>query len=170
MQYYQITKRTNKKAGFGLPDFFSILVFFLIIIIFYLVIKITIGSATFQVSEQSSNVADTISLINILRTPVVVGDITMNIGDLITLSKLDKTKKPILEQNLKQIIDHYFSASKCAIICIDNEKLKGSGCSSLAYFGCNENIVTIPSYDFNLIKVAFRSESIEPQIPSKPLK
>ena len=170
MQFYQTIKKINKKAGFGLPDFFSILVFFLVIIIFYLVIRLTIGSTTFPVSEQSSNVADTISLINILRTPVVVDNIKMNIAELITLSKLDQAKKHILEKNLKQIINDYFSTSKCTIICIDDEKLKGSGCSSLAYFGCNENIVAIPSYDSKSIKVAFRSEYVEPQIPSKPLK
>lgn len=167
---YPTIKRIGKKGGFGLPDFFSILAFFLIILIFYFLIKITVGAGTFEISEQSSDIADSISLINILKTPVTVEDTKMNMAELIALSKIDQTKKPILEQNLNQIIDSYFDASKCAVICIDKEKLKGKGCSSSHYFSCLKNIVMIPTYDNKAIEVSFKSDVAEPQLQAKPLK
>ena len=167
MQYYQIVK--NKKAGFGLTDFFSILAFVLILLVFYAFLQIATGKATFEVLAESSNVADSISLINILRTEVNVDNTKMNIAELIALSQLNPTKKTILEQNLNQILDIYFS-NKCSIICIDKEKFKAKGCTSLQFFDCNKNIISIPSYEGKVIEIAFKSDLEEPQLQSKPLK
>ena len=169
MQFYRIA-RIKKKGGMGLTDFFSILAFAFVLLIFYLLIKLTLGKATFQISEQSGSIADAVSLINILKTPIVVDNNAISLAELIAQSKSDNSKKQLAEKNIIQLMDDYFGTSKCSMLCIDGEKLKGSGCSSLQqYFGCSDNVLFIPAFGAP-IEVAFKSDIIQPETQNKPLK
>ena len=93
MQSYQIDSSIAKKGGMGLTDFFSILAFALILIIFYLAVKIGLGSATFELTTEASNVENTASLLGVLRTPIIVDNKEITVAELIALSMQDSTKK-----------------------------------------------------------------------------
>ncbi|MBI2657813.1 hypothetical protein HYX08_03925 [Candidatus Woesearchaeota archaeon] len=152
----------------GFLDFFSILAYAFVILVFYLLIKLTLGKATFQIPEESGNVADTISLINILKTPVEINNSKMSIAELIALSRFDSSKNQLAEKSIMQIMDDYFG-NKCSIFCIDGEKLKSRGCSSLQHFGCSENVISVPAYGA-AIEVAFKSDIAQPSTKNIPLK
>ena len=105
MQYYRITKKTNKK-GMGLADFFSVLTFALILIVFYLLLKFTIGKIPFEIAKESSNIDGSLSLLGILRTPVVVDGSESDIAELIRLWSLEPDKyKELLENTAVNLLD-----------------------------------------------------------------
>lgn len=143
----------------GLTDFFSILAFALMLIVFYLIMKFTIGKTTFALYTESKNLQDSISLINILKTPVRIDNSEINIGQLIALSRLDSTKKDSLEKALIQIMDDSFGTSDCAFICINEMVIKGNGCRTfVGNIGCSGDMI-VPSYNNEQIKVSFESKA-----------
>lgn len=159
MQFFQIANNLNKKGGMGLTDFFSILAFALSLIVFYLTLKFTIGNTVFALSGHSKNTEDSISLLNILRTPVKVDNVDMNIAELIALSNFASTKSELLEKTLVQTMHDSFGTSVCSIICINGKQFKGKGCD--IHFGtqaCSSNTIKIPSHDGKLIEVSFESD------------
>lgn len=161
MQFCQIVRVTNKKGGMGLTDFFSVLAFALILIVFYLLFKFTIGGTTSGLLAKSSNIENSISLLNLLRTPVIVDKVDSNIAGLIALSKYDSTKKDFMEKTLLQLLDESFGTSMCTIICIDGGQLKGKGCGSfLQTYECPDNIINIPSYNGKPIEISFEADAL----------
>ena len=153
-----------------MTDFGSILVFVVVLLIFFFLVKVFAGGKPFDIKGQSENFASRISLINILRTPLMIDGTEMDFARLIELSKRDPSKKQILEQKAVQLLDNNLGISRCHILCIDNEKIKSSGCSSQQYFACNYNITTIPTMDMKTIQVALKSDVIEPQYQTNLLK
>lgn len=166
MRFFQI----NKRGDSGLTDFISILVFFVVLLIFFFLAKYLTGGKSFDIKGQSENFASRISLISILRTPLTIDGVEMDFAQLIDISQEDSGKKQILEQKIVKVLDDNLGASKCHILCIDNEKIRGSGCSSQQYFACNYNIITIPTQYRKTIQVALKSDVIEPLYQNKPLK
>ncbi|MBI2656397.1 hypothetical protein HYX03_01505 [Candidatus Woesearchaeota archaeon] len=146
----------------GLADFFSILAFALIIFIFYLLLRFTINKSTIDISAYSSNVESSISLINILRTPIKLDGVEMNIAELIALQDTDSTKKDLVEKTITRILDNYFGSSSCSIMCIDEAQYKGNGCDNSVMYGCPTNSITMPSHTNKLIKVYFESNMQQP--------
>ena len=146
-----------KKGGMGLTDFFSILAFALILIIFYLAVKIGLGSATFELTIESTNVENKASLLGILRTPVIVDNKEITIAELIALSIQDSTKKELLEKTLRQTMDSSLGTSRCNFICINGNVISGVGCGFVEYPICSENTITIPNYYGAPINVYFES-------------
>ncbi|MBS3104686.1 hypothetical protein J4234_00345 [Candidatus Woesearchaeota archaeon] len=151
-----------RKKGSGLTDFFSILTFVLVIIVFYGIFKFTIGGSKFEIGQQSKSIEDSLSLLSILRTNVNVGNIEMNIAELIALSYSDPSKKSNLENHLIKVMNDSFGASDCAIFCIGQNQIKTTGCSlNTGYHTCSSDIIQIPAYDGKIIEVSLNSK-IEP--------
>ena len=169
MQFCQIAKRFNKK-GMGLADFFSILAFALIIIIFYFLFKFTLTGTNFPLPTYAANVQDTMSLQNILRTPLQVDNAEINVAQLIALSEVDSAKNDLLEKALIKIMEDSFGTSVCSMTCLNQRKIKGSGCKSLNVYICPSNIVSIPGYGGNPIPVSFGSDMQQLQSRQAPLK
>lgn len=163
-QFYQIVKRINKK-GMGLTDFFSILAFALILLIFYILFKTTLNSKNFELQTESSNIEDSISIINILKTPVIIDNDEISIAELIALSQIDSTKKNLLKKSLSQIINEYFSTAECAIVCINKEQVQSSVCTAQHVSTCSENVITIPTYDTKTIEISLQNNVQEQQQP-----
>lgn len=154
--------QTANKKGSGLTDFFSILTFVLVIIVFYGIFKFTIGGSKFEIPQQSKSIEDSLSLLSILRTNVDVDNIEMNVAELVALSYSDPSKKSHLEKHIVKIIDDSFGASDCAIFCIGQNQIKGTGCSlNVGYHTCSGDTMQIPSYDGKTIEVSLNSK-IEP--------
>lgn len=168
MLFCQTVKKKSKIGAMGLSDFFSILAFTLMLIVFYLIMKFTIGKIPFVLQIETKNVQDSLSVINILRTPVKVDNTEVSIAQLIALSQLDSTKKDSLEKMLVQIMDDSFSTSNCAFICINEMIVKGSGCQTfVGNIGCSKGI-TIPSYDERLINVYLESKAESLNLQAAP--
>lgn len=157
----------------GLSDFFSILAYALILIVFYLLFKISIGDVSLRLATKSTTIENSVSLLSILRTPVKIENEQMSIAQLIALSKFDSKKKDIVKQKLLEIIDDAYGTSMCTIICIDENKIKGSGCEALDPLGtfvtyqCSSNKITIPSYDLSSIEISLetnpQAENLQPR-------
>ncbi len=153
--------RTNK-GSLGLTDFFSILAFALILIIFYLILNFTIGKIVFALPSASKNIEDSISLISILKTPVKIDDMSINVADIIALSNQDSSKRLMTENTIKQIIEKSYGTSICAIFCINEGQIKSKGCETLVGTqACSNDFAFVPSYEGQSIKVSFTS-NIEP--------
>jgi len=153
----------------GLADFFSILAFVLILMVFYLILHFTIGKIPFKLSEYSTNVEDSLSLISILRTPVIVDNAEMNIAELIALSSKDSAKKSLLEKTATKIIEDAFGTSRCAMLCINEQQIKSNGCGTLVGIqACSDNTAPIPGYDGSIIKVSFTSDIQPLNLQSAP--
>ena len=157
----------NKK-GQGLSDFFSVLAFALILIIFLLLLKLTVGNTTFELSTQSKNIGNYMSLLGILRTPIVVDNVGINIAELIILSKYDPLKKNLLEKNLLQIMDGSFGTSRCVIMCINGNELKGSGCGSLQTYTCPSTFIRIPTYDDKIVEISLEDDAQPLELQVQP--
>ena len=143
------------KKGMGLTDFFSILAIASILVIIFLLLKIFVGQSSFEVKGESSTVENGISTLGILRTPVNVNEVDADIAELIVLSKIDSSKKTLLEKNLIEIMDNSFGTSRCSIFCVDEDRIEGSGCGTFQIYECPLDIVVIPNYNKNTIRVAF---------------
>ena len=154
------TAKLNKK-GIGLTDFFSILAFALILLVFFVFLKIFVGHTTFELKSETGKIEGYESAINILRTPITVDGNTISIAELIALSSFDAAKKGIIDAKIVDIMDKTYGTSNCALMCINDEKLKGSGCGSFQTYLCPTNYVIVPGYDNKLIVVSFEPE-IEP--------
>lgn len=165
---YCPTAEKSKKCS--IADFFSIIAFMLIILIFFFLFKFTTGKSIFKIDAESSNVEDSISLINILKTEVEYENSKISIAELISASQLDKNKFSFLEKELVKIIDKIFGALECHLLCINGGKIKSSGCRSLEVYRCPGNTIIIPGYNTEPIEISFQS-NIEP-LKSKeaPLK
>ena len=128
--------------------------------------KLTLGSATYELTTKSEIIENSLSILSILRTPVVIDGREISIAELIALANLDSSKEDILKKTLLQIIDESFNTFHCTIMCIDGKELRGNGCSSLNLYICpNDNVVIIPSYGDTHIKV-----SLESNIPLSDLR
>jgi len=158
-----------RKKGSGLTDFFSILAFVLIIIVFYGIFNFTIGGSKFEIGQQSKSIEDSLSLLSILRTNVDVGNLEMNIAELIALSYSDPSKKSNLEKHLVKIMDDSFGASNCAIFCVGQNQIKTTGCSlNTGYHTCSSDIMQIPAYDGKIIEVSFNPKIESLNLQSAP--
>mgnify|MGYP001590663462 CR=1 FL=1 len=166
--YFRINK--NRKGGMGLTDFFSILAFILIFIVFIIIIKLSVRDTQFELSTLTSNVENSISMINMLRTPIKIDTNEISIAEMISLSKIDSSKGELARKTILQLMDDYYGTNACAIICIDDEKIKGSGCSALQTYRCPKNIAYIPSYNNVPIAVSFEADTAPVNFQTKPLK
>ena len=124
----------GRKGSMGLTDFFSLIAIGIIVLFFYAFIKISIGSTSFDISSDTQNIEEKESLLGILRYSVNVDGNSLNIGQLISLSILDNTKKTLLERSLIGAMDKSFGSSSCNIFCINGEKIEGAGCASLKFY------------------------------------
>ena len=152
----------NKK-GMGLTDFFSIIAFAIILLIFYGLLWLQFGTKTFELKAQLSSMDDSISLMGILRTPVLADGKEMNIADLIALSDADSSKKNLLEKEMSSIIDSYFGLSVCTVFCVNEKHLSAKWCKVPQLYKCPISHTTIPGYNTKPIEVSFRSYTGSPE-------
>ncbi len=153
------TGRIKGKKGMGLTDVFSIIAIVIIFLAFYLIFRVSLGNIKFNLIEESGNWENSVSLMNILRTPVTVDGNKMDIAELISVSTIDNSKKQFLEKTIKDLVDNSFGTAYCSMVCINGDKIKGSGCNDIEVYICPYDNLLIPGQDKNPIKVSFKSEA-----------
>ena len=134
----------------------------MIFLVFYILLYTSTSNTRFELLTKSGNLKNSMSLIGILRTPVTLDNREINIAEFMALPNLDKDKKEFLEKTLLQIMDDSFGTHNCVIICINGEKLQGSGCSNLQTYLCPYDMydsIVIPSYDKQPIKVSLETNA-----------
>jgi len=152
----------------GFVKLFAILAFWMMVLVFYVFLKIFIGNTTYKVTGVVSGIEGYESLLDVLKTSVDINIQQITIAELIALVRHDEEKKTFLEKELVKLMDDVYGTSNCVIMCISNEKIKGSGCGAIGVYQCSINYVTIPGYDKNPIEVSFDPDAQPLSSPIAP--
>lgn len=151
-----------KKKGFLTTSLATVMLYFgvvLLIIVFFFVLKLSKEDRTVKIGAHVSDTDKNYRLLHFLRMPLEVDGIKMNMAELIALQKMDDSKKPIAEQNIRQFIGEYSDVKRCSVLCIDSKKFSSEGCKGRLH-SCPLESIKIPSYGDKPIEIAFNPDTL----------
>ena len=137
--------RGKKGFGLGMTDWGSLIVFGVIFIVTFIFFDLSFGRLDFRIDDTTQDIGTKIELINILKTPVKLGDANIKIGKLFLLYSGNKEEYgKVLSAELEPILEKGFPGA-CVEICIDKEFFASSKSCNYPTFECEAVAVQLPS-------------------------
>jgi hypothetical protein len=104
--------KKNKKAFIAswTVDFYAYLIAVLVVIVFFIIFKVTAGEITSAITGKAEELDGEITLLNLLRTPITVGNTDLTMADLIVMRNTEKAENRehytnLIKQTIEETLD-----------------------------------------------------------------